>query len=152
MKNKIYFILALSYLIVFSACEKSNNDIHLPIFEDRIYTIEKIICNEKNRFFNWQCSINQNYIQKDISTALEKNFSFYFYSDNFNRNNFGFRVLIFVNNALRFRRSTRDFPFETTFVIPEGGIVSVKTYFEQYNNGNTIIESLGTVNCKVSCE
>ena len=95
---------------------------------------------------------NQNYIQKDISTALEKNFTFYFYSDNFNRENFGFRVLIFVNNILRFRRSTRDFPFETSLVIPEGATVSVKTYFEQYANGNDIIEQSGIVNCKVSCE
>ena len=150
MNHKTYLILAL-FCILLASCEKKRDN-YLPIMEDRVYSIEKIICNDKNRYFSWQCSYYQNYIQKDIYTASEKKFTFYFDSDNFNRNNYGFRVLIFVNNGIRFRRTTRDFPFETSLVIPEGATVNIQTYFEQYVNGNDIIEPSGKVNCKASCE
>ena len=152
MNNKIYFILAVTCFLFSTSCEKKNRDYHLPIMEDRVYTIEKIICDEKNRYFSWQCSFSQNYIQKDIKTNSEKTFTFNFKSDNFNRDYYGFRVNIYINNIFRFRRSTRDFPFETSLVIPEGATVNVKTFFEQYANINTNLEDSGTVNCKVSCE
>lgn len=151
MSNKTYFLFSLSYLLFFVSCEKKRDN-YLPIMEDRVFTIENIICDENNRNFSWQCSFSQNYIQKDIKTKAEKNFTFKFSSDNFNRVNYGFRVNVYVNNVIRFRRSTRDFPFETSLVIPESATVSIKTSFEQYANINANIEDSGTVNCKVSCE
>lgn len=149
MKNKIYLLLSTCLLVLSIACQKQALD-NTPILEDRAYTIEKITCDDNNRFFDWWCSINQNYIQKDIKTAVERNFTFSYRSDNFNTTGYGFRTLVFINGIIRYRASTRTFPFESTLKIPAGSIVSVQTYFEKFANANG--DESGIVNCKVSCE
>ncbi|MBL7818102.1 MAG: hypothetical protein JNL70_24040 [Saprospiraceae bacterium] len=146
MKNNITLTIAYGFILFLISCQKSQ-DINLPILEDRTFSIESFTCTDSNRFFDWQCSFNQNYIQKDISSPDKRNFTFKFSSDNFNKDSYGFRVQIFVNNIIRFRRSTREFPFETPLFIPEGSIISVKTFVEKYNSANEDIS--GQVNCKI---
>jgi hypothetical protein len=147
MKNKLnlYFCFALSFL----SCDKENSSF-TPATSEEIYSIEKLSCTEQERFFNWRCSFTENYTQKNINNVKQANFSFQFSSDNFNPNGYGFRVTVFVNNILRFRRATREFPFETTLQIPVGSVVIVRTFVESIGNlGN---DQSGNVMCKVSCE
>ncbi len=148
MKNNIYLILFLN-LLFFTNCQKKQDN-YTPILLDRAYTIEKLTCDANNRFFDWKCSFNENYIQKDITFPREKNCIFSFQSDNFNTSGYGFRVIVFVDGIIRYRTTTRTFPFETPLKIPAGSVVSVKTYFEQYASANGEIS--GNVNCRVSTE
>ncbi len=151
MKNSNYTSLTFVLLLFVLGCQKGHIDLNTSsILEDRNYTIEKITCDANNRFFDWRCNFYENYLQKDITCGIEKNYIFKFDSDNFNRDAYGFRVNIFVNNIIRFRRFTRDFPFETNLLVPAGNIVSVKTYFEKLPSINE--EQSGNVNCKVQCE
>lgn len=149
MKNITFTFATLCFIAFLVSCQKTTLD-NTPILEDRAYSIEKITCDNNNRFFDWVCSFNQNYIQKDITTEKERNFTFSYRSDNFNTTGYGFRTIVFVNNAIRYRASTRTFPFETTLKIPAGSVVSVKTYFEQFSSANG--DDSGKVNCRVSAD
>ena len=149
MKNNISTFIALGLIFLSLSCKKQPLD-QTPVLENRDFAIEKIVCDDTNRYFDWWCSFDQNYIQKNISTATEKNFTFSYRSDNFAPTGFGFRTLIFVNGIIRFRTTTRTFPFETTLKIPEKGIVYVQTYIEKYASATT--DESGVVNCKVLCE
>jgi hypothetical protein len=96
MKNTLtLWVVFLSALIMYG-CDARQDDVSPNILEDRAFNIEKMLCDDKNKYFNWRCSFNENYIQKDITTPGENTFLFQFNSDNFNRTNYGFRVLIFI--------------------------------------------------------
>jgi hypothetical protein len=147
MKNRLILIICFAFSII--SCDKETPSF-TPITTENIYSIEKLSCNEQERFFNWRCSFSENYIQKNINNVKEANFRFQFSSDNFNPSGYGFRVTVFVNNILRFRRATREFPFETTLQVPVGSVVMVRTFVETLGNlGN---EQSGNIMCKVSCE
>lgn len=152
MKTLLAICLGFLTTLGLEGCDSKKNDVSPDIMEDRAYSIEKLLCDEKNKYFSWRCSFSENYLQKDITTPGENSFLFQFNSDNFNRTNYGFRAMVFVNNVIRFRRSTRDFPFETTLNIPKGSVIVVKTYVERYSQKNTDNSFSGNVNCKVSCQ
>ena len=152
MKSTLTLLVIIFYVFAISGCDSKKDYVSPSILEDRAFSIEKMLCDDKNKYFNWRCSFNENYLQKDITTPHENTFLFQFNSDNFNRTNYGFRVLIFINNIIKFRRTTRDFPLETTLFIPKGAVIVVKTYVERYPNVNNENPLSGNVNCKVSCQ
>jgi hypothetical protein len=146
---KKYLILYFCFALLSLSCEKETST-NVPVKVEETYSIEKLSCTEQDRFFNWRCSITENFIQKNINNVKEANFKFQFSSDNFNPNGYGFRVTVFVNNILRFRRATREFPFESTLKVPIGSVVMVRTFVESVGDlGNGLS---GNVMCKVLCE
>jgi hypothetical protein len=150
MKKKLYFFLFIA--LSFFSCDEKQKDNVTPSTDDKTYTIEKFTCNEKDRYFSWRCSYTENYLQKNITNVSDATYLLQFSSDNFSPTGFGFRVTVFVNNIIRFRRLTREFPFETTLIAPQGSLLTVRTYVETYDFLGNATEQSGNVNCKVSCD
>jgi hypothetical protein len=150
MKNKIFLLLTFALLLLNMSCRKGHIDLNnTTVLESRNYIVEKITSDANNRFFDWRCSFYENYLQKDITCDQDKTYFFKFDSDNFNREGFAFHVNVLINNVTRFRRTTRDFPFESSLIVPAKAVVSIQTYFEKLPSLNE--EDSGSVKCKTSC-
>jgi hypothetical protein len=147
---RLKFICFLFVIISLSAsCRKAD-----VTFSDNLtvettqFSIEKLTC-DFNSSVQWTIDKSSNYLQKNIATKEAGNLRFVITANEFCSGPYAFRIIVFVNNKITFRRTIVEFPFENTIAIPENSTTSVQTYVERNPRIKDECENIGRVSNRV---